>query len=109
MTIFFDSHLGHCIVNRVYHILTVQRLFIDARKLGVIRDRVHRELTEAEIERIAQTYYAWRGEKADATPRRRKAQGNAHQAGAGKYEDVSGFCKSATLEEIKGHIKGLCL
>ena len=63
-----------------------ETLFIDARKLGVLRDRVHRELTEAEVERIAQTYHAWRGEK-----------------GAGKYEDVPGFCKSATLDEIKGH------
>ena len=63
-----------------------ETLFIDARKLGVLRDRVHRELIEAEIERIAQTYHAWRGEK-----------------GAGKYEDVPGFCKSATLDEIKSH------
>ena len=63
-----------------------ETLFIDARKLGVMRDRVHRELTEAEIERIAQTYHAWRGEKS-----------------AGKHEDVPGFCKSATLEKIKGH------
>ena len=63
-----------------------ETLFIDARKLGVLRDRVHRELTEAEIERIAQTYHAWRGEK-----------------GAGKYEAIPGFCKSATLDEIKSH------
>jgi type I restriction enzyme M protein len=61
-------------------------LFIDARKLGVLVDRVHRELTEEEIARIAGTYHAWRGDK-----------------GAGKYEDVAGFCKSAKLEEIQGH------
>ena len=55
-----------------------QTLFIDARKLGVLVDRTHRELTEEDIARIAGTYHAWRGEK-----------------DAGKYEDVPGFCKSA--------------
>jgi type I restriction enzyme M protein len=61
-------------------------LFIDARKLGQLVDRTHRELTEEEIARIGKTYHAWRGEK-----------------GAGKYADVPGFCKSATTEEITGH------
>ncbi|MEO0085571.1 MAG: class I SAM-dependent DNA methyltransferase, partial [candidate division WOR-3 bacterium] len=59
-------------------------LFIDARKLGRMVDRTHRELTPDDIRRIADTYHAWRAEK-----------------GAGKYEDVPGFCKSATLEEIR--------
>lgn len=61
-------------------------LFIDARKMGAMVDRTRRELTEADIKKIANTYHAWRGEKS-----------------AGKYEDVPGFCKSAKLEEIKGH------
>lgn len=63
-----------------------ETLFIDARKLGVLIDRVHRELTEDEIARIAQTYHAWRGEK-----------------DAGEYVDVPGFCKSAKWEDIKAH------
>jgi type I restriction enzyme M protein len=63
-----------------------ETLFIDARKLGVLIDRVHRELTEEEIARIARTYHAWRGEK-----------------DAGEYEDVPGFCKSAKWEDIKAH------
>ncbi len=61
-------------------------LFIDARKMGVLVDRTHRELTDEEITRIAGTYHAWRGEK-----------------DAGKYADMPGFSKSATLEEIKQH------
>ncbi|GAB6181743.1 class I SAM-dependent DNA methyltransferase [Desulfotomaculum defluvii] len=61
-----------------------QVLFIDARKLGVMVDRTHRELTDEEIQRIADTYYAWRG-----APSR------------GTYEDIAGFCKSATIEEIR--------
>ncbi len=63
-----------------------ETLFIDARKMGVLIDRVHRELTNEEIARIAATYHAWRGDK-----------------GAGEYKDVAGFCKSATTEEIAGH------
>ena len=63
-----------------------QVLFIDARKLGRMVDRTHRELTDEEIARIADTYHAWRGEKE-----------------AGEYKDVPGFCKSATLEDIRKH------
>jgi type I restriction enzyme M protein len=61
-------------------------LFIDARKLGSLIDRTHRELSVEEIDRIAGTYHAWRGE-----------------ADAGEYKDIPGFCKSATIEEIKQH------
>jgi type I restriction enzyme M protein len=63
-----------------------QILFIDARKLGVLVDRTRRELTGEEVQKIADTYHAWRGE-----------------AGAGEYADVPGFCKSATLDEIRKH------
>ncbi len=61
-------------------------LFIDARKLGRMVDRTHRELTDEDIARIANTYHAWRGEE-----------------DAGEYADVPGFCKSATLEEVRKH------
>jgi len=63
-----------------------QTLFIDARKLGRLTDRIHRELTDDDIVRIASTYHAWRGD-----------------SGAGTYVDVPGFCKSATTEEITSH------
>ncbi|HWO71274.1 MAG TPA: class I SAM-dependent DNA methyltransferase [Actinomycetota bacterium] len=63
-----------------------ETLFIDARHMGVMVTRVHRELTDDEIRRIADTYHAWRGE-----------------IGAGVYEDVPGFCRGATLEEIREH------
>ena len=76
-----------------------QTLFIDARKLGVLIDRVHRELTDDDIARIAGTYHAWRGDP--PAPQ----SGATRQAGkgAGKYEDIPGFCKSATTDEIATH------
>ena len=61
-------------------------LFIDARKLGSMTDRTHRELTNDDIARIADAYHAWRGED-----------------GVGEYSDVPGFCKSASLEEVRKH------
>jgi len=63
-----------------------ETLFIDARKLGHLVDRTHRELSDEETQRIAETYHAWRGEKSP-----------------GKYEDASGFCKNATTGEIAAH------
>jgi type I restriction enzyme M protein len=61
-------------------------LFIDARKMGALVDRTRRELSQDDIARIADTYHAWRGE-----------------TDAGAYADVPGFCKAATLEEIRAH------
>lgn len=61
-------------------------LFIDARKLGALVDRTHKDLSEEDLNRIAATYHAWRGEE-----------------GAGDYEDIPGFCKSASVEEIREH------
>ncbi len=63
-----------------------ETLFIDARKLGSMVDRTHREMTDADIAKVAGTYHAWRGDE-----------------GAGDYADVPGFCKAAKLEEIRTH------
>ncbi len=61
-------------------------LFIDARSLGSMVDRTHRELTDNDIARIADTYHAWQGKEAADT-----------------YADVPGFCKSVALEEVRKH------
>ena len=63
-----------------------ETLFMDARKMGALVDRVHRELDDDEIARVARTYHAWRGDP-----------------GFGEYSDVPGFCKSATLDDIRKH------
>jgi type I restriction enzyme M protein len=66
-----------------------ETLFIDARKMGTLIDRVHRELSDADIAKVAGTYHVWRGDK-----------------DAGTYTDVAGFCKAAKLDEIRkqGHV-----
>jgi type I restriction enzyme M protein len=51
--------------------------------MGTLMDRVHRELTDSDVAKIAGTYHAWRGDK-----------------GAGKYADVPGFCKAVKLDDI---------
>ena len=58
-------------------------LFIDASEMGFMKDRVHRDLAEEDIDTITDTYHNWR-------------KGNG-------YEDVKGYCKSATIEEIQKH------
>ena len=61
-----------------------ETLFIDARKLGRMETRVHRVLDPEDIDKVADTFHAWRTK-------------------GGSYENVAGFCKSATLDEIEGH------
>jgi len=63
-----------------------ETLFIDARNMGSMVDRTHKELTTDDIGEIARTYHAWRGEEKD-----------------GDYEDVPGFCKATTLDDIKAN------
>jgi type I restriction enzyme M protein len=58
-------------------------LFIDARKLGTMVDRTRKEFSDDDVAKISPVYHAWREGKG--------------------YKDVPGFCKSAKLEEIRGH------
>ena len=58
-------------------------LFIDASEMGYMKDRAHRDLADTDIDTITGTYHNWR-----------KGEG---------YEDIKGYCKSATIEEIQKH------
>ncbi len=60
-----------------------ETLFINARNVGTLIDRTHRELTDHDIARLAGTYHAWVGEP-----------------DGGQYADVPGFCASVTVEQI---------
>lgn len=72
-----------------------ETLFIDARKLGAMTDRTHRELTDADIAKIAGTYHTWRGARSPS-PLEGEGRGEV-------YSDTAGFCKRATLDDIRGH------
>ena len=63
-----------------------ETLFIDARRMGQMIDRIHRELTGEDISKIAETYHAWHGDEASID-----------------YKDIPGFCRSSSIEEIKSH------
>jgi len=62
-----------------------ETLFINARNMGTMIDRRHRELSSEAIVKISETYQGWRGELET------------------EYVDISGYCKSATIEEIRSH------
>ncbi|MCG9229298.1 type I restriction-modification system subunit M [Vibrio diabolicus] len=63
-------------------------LFIDARNLGYMKDRVLRDFTQDDIQKVADLYHAWKtGEEVNGV----------------EYEDQAGFCKSSTLSDIKKH------
>jgi type I restriction enzyme M protein len=63
-----------------------ETLFVDARKMGTLVDRAHRELTEEDLKKISDTYHAWKG-----------------TAKKIEYEDIKGFCKAAQIEKIREH------
>ena len=63
-----------------------ETLFINARKIGSMISRTQKELLSEDIAAIAKTYHAWRGEAKD-----------------GVYEDQAGYCKSATLDDMRKH------
>ena len=69
-----------------YRNRTGETLFIDARNMGTMTDRTHKELTTDDISEIAKTYHAWRGEAKD-----------------GDYQDIAGYCKAAKFEDIKAN------
>ena len=58
-------------------------LFIDASEMGYMKDRVHRDLADEDIDTITATYHNWRK--------------------GGDYKNIKGYCKSATIEEIQKH------
>jgi type I restriction enzyme M protein len=88
--LFYSTQIPACLwflaknkTNGRFRDRTGEVLFIDARKLGHLVDRTRREFSDEDVQTIASTYHRWREGK--------------------DYEDVPGFCKAATLEDIKAH------
>lgn len=74
-----------------------ETLFIDARNMGTMIDRTQKELTKEDISEIADTYHKWRSQIDPAVLSRDSEQSD------GLYRDIAGYCKSATLEDIKAN------
>jgi type I restriction enzyme M protein len=68
-------------------------LFIDARNLGHLINRRTLEFSEEDIQKIASTYHNWRNRSSSPLGR---------GGGEGpKYEDIPGFCNSASIDRVK--------
>ena len=87
-----------------------ETLFIDARKLGHMIDRTRRDLSPEDISRVANTYHAWRNRdsSSSSSPSPSKGEGRGEgdkesDADSPTYSDIPGFCKSATIEDIRKH------
>lgn len=81
-----------------YRARTGETLFIDARELGTMVSRTNKELTAADIARIADTFHAWRSSESEL-----KRRVDAGEISISEYQDQAGFCKVATIEEIKAN------
>lgn len=89
--LFYNTMIPACLwflarnkTNHKFRDRSKEILFIDARKLGAMINRRNRELTDADISLIASTYHSWRSKD-------------------GGYEDKPGFCKSATIDEVRNN------
>jgi type I restriction enzyme M protein len=87
--LFFNTQIPACLwflardrTNHKFRDRSNEILFIDARQLGSMISRKNRVLEDKDISRISETYHNWRQKD-------------------GNYEDVAGFCKSATMDEVK--------
>ena len=91
-----DSDVPDCIRDH-----RKETLFIDARKMGTLIDRVHRELTEEDIEKIVSTYHKW---KWDIGEHIKECENHGIVCELDlPYADIPGFCKSSTTAEIAEH------
>ena len=85
-----------------------ETLFIDARQMGALVDRTHKELSDEDIARIAGTYHAWRGEPGgnarndtkNARVHLERTPGPDGEPGTSGYADVPGFCAGVATERI---------
>jgi type I restriction enzyme M protein len=79
-------------------------LFIDARNLGYMKDRVLRDFAPDDIRKIADTFHAWKRSAHTQTVRPELVEGSPQSGGIVEgYEDIPGFCKSAVLNDIRKH------
>lgn len=73
-----------------------ETLFIDAREMGSMVNRTLKELTNDDIAKITETYHVWRGEELDI-------ENSPTETTVTEYQDIAGYCKSATLADMKAN------
>lgn len=90
--LFFNTGIPACLwfvtrnkTNGKFRNRTNEVLFIDARNLGFMVNRRSREFTDEDISKVASTYHNWR----------------ASTGSASQYQDIPGYCKSVTIDEIR--------
>jgi type I restriction enzyme M protein len=89
--LFYNTQIPACLwflarnrTNHKYRNRSGEILFIDARKIGSMTSRKNKAFSDADIAQIADVYHNWRNKE-------------------GNYEDIQGFCKSATLAEVEAN------
>jgi type I restriction enzyme M protein len=70
-------------------------LFIDVRNLGYMKDRVLRDFTQEDLNKVTETFHSWQTISID--------RGQTDEGALSPYQDIAGFCKSAQLQEIQKH------
>ncbi len=80
-----------------------ETLFIDARNMGSMISRIHKELTADDIAEIANTYHAWRRAGAQVSCSPGMGENDRGESTEQGYEDIPGFCRSASLDDIKAN------
>jgi type I restriction enzyme M protein len=89
--LFYNTQIPACLwflsrnkTNSKFRNRSNEILFIDAREMGTMISRRQKELTDQDIQKIADTYHNWKGKEWQE-----------------KYKDIPGFCKSANIQEIR--------
>ncbi|MUH94998.1 N-6 DNA methylase [Aliivibrio fischeri] len=85
-------------VGKGYRNREKETLFIDAREMGTMINRTIKELTVDDIAKIADTFHAWRSDDAEL-----KARVEREECKVEQYQDIAGYCKSSTIDEIKAN------
>lgn len=76
-------------------------LFIDARNLGFLKSRKNLEFTDEDIAKVAETYHKWKNSENTVNHGNISKQDNNENENSGIYQDIQGFCKSVSIEEVK--------
>lgn len=107
--LFYNTGIPACIwfLRREKQSRKNEILFIDASEMGFMKDRVHREFSDEDIDKISETYHNWRKSNGELLMmndelKKENSQFTIHNSQF-VYQDIKGFCKSAKIDEIEKH------